>query len=54
MAVEFNDHAAAAYIARDKEWFEKEGVRLSTCESYVTGMALSAGLARDARECPGG
>ena len=46
MAVEFNDHAAAAYIARDKEWFEKEGVHLSTCESYVTGMALSAGLAR--------
>lgn len=46
MAVEFNDHAAAVYVAQDKGWFEKEGVTLSTCESYVTGMALSAGLAR--------
>lgn len=46
MAVEFNDHAAAVHIARDKGWFEKEGLRLSTYESYVTGMALSSGLAR--------
>ena len=46
MAVEFMDHAAAAYTAQDKGWFEKEGLRLSTCESYVTGMALASGLAR--------
>ena len=39
MAVEFNDHAVA-YIALDKGWFEKEGVILSACDSYVTGMAL--------------
>ena len=46
MAVEFMDHAACAYVARDKGWFKKEGLRLSTCESYVTGMALAAALAR--------
>jgi NitT/TauT family transport system substrate-binding protein len=46
MAVEFNDHAASAYIARDKGWFEKEGLKLSAYESYVTGMALAAALAR--------
>jgi len=46
MAVEFMDHAAAAYIAQDKGWFEKEGLYLSTYESYVTGMALASGLPR--------
>ena len=46
MAVEFMDHAACAYVAKDKGWFKKEGLRLSACESYVTGMALAAALAR--------
>ncbi|MBW1782423.1 MAG: ABC transporter substrate-binding protein [Deltaproteobacteria bacterium] len=46
VAVEFMDHAAAVYIALDKEWFKEEGLRLSTCESYVTGMALASSLAR--------
>ncbi len=46
VAVEFNDHAAAAYIAQDKGWFEEEGLDLSACESYVTGMALASALAR--------
>ncbi len=46
MAVEFNDHAASAYIARDKGWFREQGLRLSTYEGYVTGMALAAALAR--------
>jgi NitT/TauT family transport system substrate-binding protein len=46
MAVEFMDHAACAYVARDKGWFKKEGLRLSTYESYVTGMTLAAALAR--------
>lgn len=46
MAVEFNDHAASAYIAKDKGWFEEEGLKLTTYESYVTGMALAAALAR--------
>jgi NitT/TauT family transport system substrate-binding protein len=46
MAVEYNDHAASAYIAQDKGWFEEEGLELTAYESYVTGMALAAALAR--------
>jgi NitT/TauT family transport system substrate-binding protein len=46
MAVEFMDHAACAYVARDKGWFAKEGLTLSAYESYITGMALAAALAR--------
>jgi len=46
MAVEFMDHAAAAYIAQDKGWFEEEELNLSAYESYVTGMALASALAR--------
>ena len=46
IAVEFNDHAASAYIAQDKGWFEEEGLELTTFESYVTGMALAAALTR--------
>jgi len=46
MAVEFMDHAACAYIAKDKGWFEEEGLKLTTYESYITGMALAAALAR--------
>lgn len=45
MAVEFTDHAASAYIALDKGWFEEEGLKPTTY-SYVTGMALAAALAR--------
>jgi NitT/TauT family transport system substrate-binding protein len=46
MAVEFNAHAAAAYISQDKGWFEEEGLKLAPYESYVTGMALAAALAK--------
>ena len=46
MAVEFMDHAACTYVASDKGWFKKEGLEISTYESYVTGMALAAALAR--------
>jgi len=46
MAVEFMDHAACAYIAQDKGWFEQEGLELTAYESYVTGMALASALAR--------
>ena len=46
MAVEFMDHAACAYISQDKGWFEEEGLKLTTYESYVTGMALASALAR--------
>jgi len=46
MAVEFMDHAACAYISQDKNWFEEEGLNLTSYESYVTGMALASALAR--------
>jgi len=46
MAVEFMDHAACAYISQDKGWYEEEGLELAAYESYVTGMALAAALAR--------
>jgi len=46
MAVEFMDHAACAYISQDKGWFEEEGLKLTTYESYVTGMALASALGR--------
>ena len=46
MAVEFMDHAACAYISQDKGWFEKEGLELTTYESYVTGMSLASALGR--------
>jgi NitT/TauT family transport system substrate-binding protein len=47
VAVEFMDHAAAAYVAQEKGWFEEAGLDLSTYESYVTGMALASALARE-------
>jgi NitT/TauT family transport system substrate-binding protein len=46
MAVEFMDHAAAAYVAQDKGWFRARGLNLSAYTSYVTGMALASALAR--------
>jgi len=46
MAVEFMDHAACAYISQDKGWFEAEGLRLTSYESYATGVALASALAR--------
>lgn len=47
MAVEFMDHAACAYISEDKGWYEEEGLELNAYESYATGMALAAALARN-------
>lgn len=46
MAVEFTDHAACAYIAQHKGWYQKNGLKLSSYENYVTGMALASALAR--------
>jgi NitT/TauT family transport system substrate-binding protein len=46
MAVEFNNHAASAYVAQAKGWFAEEGIESATYESYVTGMALAAAMAR--------
>jgi NitT/TauT family transport system substrate-binding protein len=47
MAVEFMDHAAGAYISQEKGWFEEAGLNLTAYESFETGMALAAALARD-------
>jgi len=46
MAVEFNDHAACAYVAKENNWYENEGINLTTYESYSTGMQLTSALAR--------
>jgi NitT/TauT family transport system substrate-binding protein len=46
MAVEFNAHAACSMISREMGWYEQEGLNVTTYESYVTGMALAAALAR--------
>lgn len=45
VAVEFTDHAASAYIAQHKGWFEAEGIT-PTFYSYITGMSLAAALGR--------
>ncbi|MBW2056508.1 MAG: ABC transporter substrate-binding protein [Deltaproteobacteria bacterium] len=46
LAVEFNTHAACAYVARDKGWFREKGLHLASYETYKTGLALAAALAR--------
>jgi len=45
IAVEFTDHAAGAYVAKQKGWFEKEGIK-PNFYSYITGMALASALGR--------
>jgi NitT/TauT family transport system substrate-binding protein len=45
VAVEFTDHAASAYVAQHKGWFEEEGIK-PTFYSYVTGMSLASALGR--------
>ena len=47
MAVEYNDHAAAAWIGYEKNWFNDAGLNLTTFESYETGLALAAAIARN-------
>ncbi len=46
IAVELNDHAASAYIAKDRDDFNKYGIEVDLFEQYDTGMALAAALAR--------
>lgn len=46
MAVEFVDHAACAYIARNQGWFEAEGLSVTAFDNYITGMALASALGR--------
>lgn len=46
IAVEYTNHAASAYIARNRGYYEKAGLNLSIYESYATGTALAAALVR--------
>jgi NitT/TauT family transport system substrate-binding protein len=46
MAVEFNDHSAAAWIALDKGFFEEEGLNVTRLETFTTGLELSAALTK--------
>lgn len=46
LAVEFNTHAAPAYIALDSGWYSDEGIELNSFDSYVTGVALASALSR--------
>jgi NitT/TauT family transport system substrate-binding protein len=47
IAVEFNNHAACAYIANAKGWFEEEGLDLvPVFQIYESGAAIAAALAR--------
>jgi NitT/TauT family transport system substrate-binding protein len=46
LAVEFLDHAACAHIARKQNWYRQEGLDVRAFDSYATGMALSAALAK--------
>ena len=47
IAVEFNNHAASAYVAHDKGWFEEEGLGLlPVFQVYDSGAAIAASLAR--------
>ena len=46
IAVEFMDHAAAAYVSQDQGWFKEEGLDITSYESYVSGMALASALGR--------
>ncbi len=46
IAVEYCNHAAGFYLAREKGWPEEAGLEVETYEAYATGMALAAALAR--------
>lgn len=46
MAIQFNNHAASAYVSQDKGWFKEEGLDIASYESYVTGMALASAMKR--------
>ncbi len=46
MAVEFNDHSAAAWVALDVGFFEANGINVTHLETFRTGLELAAALAR--------
>ncbi len=46
MAVEFNDHSAAAWVALDVGFFEANRINVTHLETFRTGLELAAALAR--------
>ena len=46
MAVEFNDHSAAFWVALDKGFFKQEGVNITFLKVFKTGLELAAALTR--------
>jgi len=46
VAVEFNDHAAAAWVALSKGWFRSAGLSVSALATFKTGLELAAALGR--------
>jgi len=47
LAVEFNSHAAAFYVALDKGFFDAEGLRIKSYEAFLTGPALASALKKE-------
>lgn len=46
MAVEYNTHAACAYIAQSKGWLSEKGYDGETFDVYATGVALAGALTK--------
>jgi len=46
IAVEFNDHAACAYVGMDRGIYKENGCEVEVYESYITGAALAGALTK--------
>jgi NitT/TauT family transport system substrate-binding protein len=46
LAVEYNTHAACAYVAQSEGWLEERGCEPEAFEVYATGVALAAALTK--------
>lgn len=46
LAVEYNTHAACAYVAQSEGWLEERGCETEAFEVYATGAALAAALTK--------
>jgi len=45
-AVEFNTHAACFYTAKERGWFEEEGIEINYFENHQTGWGVASALSR--------
>jgi len=46
MAVELNDHSAAAWVALRKGWFEEEGLNVTNLTTFQSGLEVATAMAR--------